>query len=135
MLCCYKTGIRIVRCKTKILTNVTTPKSLGYSNDEIILTALVPFASLKASSEDNYNEAGQIMYRSFVFLLDEALYQSNIVKIMDLVEYNDGKLEANTTFNPAILTKRGHVYSVRELPALRKTGKKYREIKVRFDLV
>jgi hypothetical protein len=134
MLCCHKTGVQITRCETKLLTNPTTPKSLGYSDHTIIWTGLIALVPLNSQHSDNYDEAGSLIYRTYIAILPENIYQLNKWQIMDVLSYNDGFMASNTSFDVNKLTKSGKIYSVRELIGSLKTGQKFREVKIRFDL-
>jgi hypothetical protein len=133
MLCCKHTGVEIVRCKETILNNLTTPDSLGYSTHPIIYTGLLPIVTQSSKHDDNYDEAGIIRYRTYILMLDEEIYKSKKWEIMDTLSYNDGKLGMNTNFNPLIEKREGKIYSIRELMGTLRSGKKYREVKIRFD--
>lgn len=134
MLCCHKTGVQVKRCDTKILTNSTTPKSLGYSDYITIWTGLLALVPLNSQHQDNYDEAGSLIYRSYIAMLPESIYQLSKWQAMDVLSYNDGTIGLQTAFNLAKLTKSGKIYSVRELMGSLKTGQKFREIRIRFDL-
>jgi hypothetical protein len=132
-LCCKKTGVRVTRCKEVILTNPTTPKSLGLSEHETIFTGLLPLISEKESYQDNFDETGQQIYRTFCILLNENIFQTKKWQVMDILEFNDGQLMNNTLFDENKLKNRGKIYSIRELVNSPRLGK-LREIKIRFDL-
>jgi len=132
MLCCHKTGVQVVRCRETILNNPTTPKSLGYASHPVIFTGLLALLAQSSKHEDSYDETGMIKYATYILMLDETIFQANKWQIMDTLAYNDGKLAMNTAFNPLLGKREGKIYLIRELPPLR-NGKKYREVKIRFD--
>jgi len=133
MFCCHKTGVKITRCKQVITNNLTSPQSIGESEHETIYTGLLALVAQNSSHQDNYDEAGQIVYRSYIAMLDEAIYQVKKWQVMDILEYNDGYMMTNTTFDELKAKRSGKIYSVREVAGSLKTGKKYREVKIRFD--
>jgi hypothetical protein len=135
MFCCHKTGVQVVRCKETLLTNSTTPKSLGYSTHPVIYTGLLGLVPQKSTHEDNYDEAGVMKYRTYILMLDEVLYQAKKWQIMDSLVYNDSKIGTNTAFDSSKEKREGKIFSIRELMGSLKTGKKYREVKIRFDYI
>ena len=133
MLCCKKTGVRVTRCKEVILNNLTSPKSLGKSDHEVIFLGLIDLAPLSSSHTDNFDETGQQVYRSYIAMISENIFQTNKWQVIDMLELNDGQLTMNTNFDENKLIVSGKIYSVRELANSLKLGK-LREIKIRFDL-
>lgn len=133
MLCCKKTGVRVTRCKEVILNNLTSPKSLGKSDHEVIFSGLIDLAPLSSSHTDNFDETGQQVYRSYIAMISENIFQTNKWQVIDMLELNDGQLTMNTNFDENKLIVSGKIYSVRELANSLKLGK-LREIKIRFDL-
>lgn len=133
MFCCHKTGVKITRCKEVVTTNTTSPKAVGIAEHETIYTGLLALVAQNSRHEDNFDESGQIVYRSYIAMLDETIYQAKKWQIMDILEYNDGFLMSNTNFDNTKEKRSGKIYSVREVAGSLKTGKKYREIKIRFD--
>jgi hypothetical protein len=132
MLCCHKTGVQVVRCKENILNNPSTPKSLGYASHPVIYTGLLALVTQSSKHEDNYDEAGMIKYATYILMLDEIIYQAQKWQVIDTLAYNDGKFAMSTAFDPLLEKKEGKIYSIREVPPLR-SGRKYREVKIRFD--
>lgn len=134
MLCCHKTGVLVKRCVEKVINNLSTPKALGYSEHTEIFRGLIPLVPLNSRHDDNFDEAGQLVYRSFIAMIPETVYQTNQWRAMDILSFNDGYLASKTEFDDSKLSKSGKIYSVREVVGSLRTGIKYREVKVRFDL-